>query len=279
MLQTAKNLSKDVISSKGSVMSSKDVEVMGQIVDAVTSLSEQYEIPYEEAVEHAEFALSYALSERLGLDVHVYLRDRCRILVFDDTQAKEVKTGQIKKKAIRHAKKFLQYRFLCLHAYRVYREAVHLVRTVVSGQILRIIKQTLYVKILNPHAAIEGGRVLIGVCSPEHQTPKERGTYWKGEILAFFVASVRGIVEEKVPRVIITLSRNSISLPEVMLKNFLFDIGITTKVKAVKRIAGAYTIIHTEQKIPKEIIQRVFRELNEGIIVKYRSVKEGKPWL
>jgi len=106
MLQTAKNLSKDVISSKGSVMlSSKDVEVMGQIVDAVTSLSEQYEIPYEEAEEHAEFALSYALSERLGLDVHVYLRDRCRILVFDDTQAKEVKTGTDKKEGHTACKK------------------------------------------------------------------------------------------------------------------------------------------------------------------------------
>jgi hypothetical protein len=88
-------------------------------------------------------------------------------------------------------------------------------------------------------------------------------------VLPFLVASVRGEMVYGAPRVIITLSRNSISFPVVLLKTFLEEDGIFVKLKPVRRIAGGYTVIQASQKIPKEYIKKVGNLLKEGIIVKY----------
>ncbi|WP_028842909.1 hypothetical protein [Thermodesulfovibrio yellowstonii] len=247
----------------------RHVEAFASIVDAITELSEKYEIPFEEAVEYAENWLSFALSEYFGLDIQVYLKGKCSILVFFQSKVEELKIYKIKKEALKHAKEYLEYRFQCLHAYKVFEDARKVVKTVVYAKVIRTINQTVYARFHNPHAVTEGGRVLIGSCPLEHQTPKERGTYREGMILPFFVTSVRGIVDGKVPRVIITLSRNSISLPEVLLREILQSNGIFTRIRAVRRIAGAYTEIHAEEKIPKEFIKQVSQILKEGIIVKY----------
>lgn len=246
-----------------------DIEVLGQIVDAIHLLSEKYEIPYEEAVEHAEFALSCSLSNSFRADIQVYLKPKCRIVLFNSAGATEIKPSSIDKSAIKKAKQFLEYRFLCLHAHRVYNDAKKLIRTVIFGEIVKKLEKMFYVRFYNPHAVTEGGRVLVGVCPLEHQTPKERGTYREGLKLHFFVTSVRGIVQDGVPKVIITLSRNSISFPEVLLRDILIEHGIFTEIKAVRRIAGAYTEIQAKERLPKECIQKVSHLLNEGIIVKY----------
>ena len=246
-----------------------EVETFGQIVDFIEELSTEYEIPFEDALDQAEFALSYALSEKLNIDIQVYLRQNCRILGFSDNKAFKIRPKQIPKDAIAYAKDFLRYRFLCLNAQRILYDAKKLTRTVVTGTIKRIIEKNLYVKFQNPHAMTEGGRVLIGICPLEHQTPKERGVYREGMILPFFVTSVRGIIENEMPKVVITLSRNSISFPEALLRQLLQDNGIFIELKTVRRIAGAYAVIHASEKVPKEYIKKVTEILKEGVIVKY----------
>lgn len=246
-----------------------EVEAFGQVIDFIEELARKYEIPFEDALEQAEFALSHALSEKMNIDIQVYLRQNCRILGFSDSKAFKIRPRQIPKDAIVFAKEFLKYRFYCLSAQRILYDAKKLTRTVVMGTIKRIIEKTLYIKFHNPHAMTEGGRVLIGICPLEHQTPKERGAYREGMVLPFFVTSVRGIVEEKVPKVVITLSRNSLSFPEALLRQLLNDNGIFIELKAVKRIAGAYTVIQASQRVPKEYIKKVTEILKEGVIVKY----------
>ena len=246
-----------------------DVEVFGQVVDYIEELARKYEIPFEDALEQAEFALSHALSEKLNIDVQIYLKQNIKILGFSDSKAFKIRPKQIPKDAIAYAKEFLKYRFYCLSTQRILYDAKKLTRTVVTGTIKRIIEKNLYVKFQNPHAMTEGGRVLIGVCPLEHQTPKERGAYREGMILPFFVTSVRGIVEERVPKIIITLSRNSISFPEALLRKFLNDNGIFIELKTLRRIAGAYTVIQASERVPKDYIKKVTEILKEGVIVKY----------
>lgn len=250
-------------------ISVEEIEGFGQIIDYIEELAREYEIPFEDALEQAEFALSHAISEKLKMDIQVYLRQNCRIVGFSNQKAFRIKPKQIPRDVIRYAKEFLKYRFVCLNAQRILYEAKKLTRTVVTGTIKRIIQKNLYVKIQNPHAMTGGGRVLIGICPLEHQTPKERGAYREGMVLPFFVTSVRGIVENSVPRVIITLSRNSISFPETILRQLLQEDGIFIEFKAVKRIAGAYTVIHAKERIPKEYIKKTTEILKEGVIVRY----------
>ncbi|WP_460181731.1 hypothetical protein [Thermodesulfovibrio sp. TK110] len=251
-------------------MDKEKVEFFGQIVDAIELLAEKYELSFDEAIEHAEFALSYSFSDSLNADVQVYLKPSCKIIVFYNDTLKELSPRQISKGVVKKAKAFLEYRFQCLHAHKIYIDAKKVIRTIVWGQIIKkTTNNALYVRFTNPYAVTEGGRVLVGVCPLEHQTPKERGQYWEGLYLHFFVTSVRGIVVDKIPKVVITVSRNSISLPEALLRNILIENGVFIEIKATKRIAGAYTEIKAQERIPKEYIKKVSEILKEGIIVKY----------
>ncbi|NPV51839.1 MAG: hypothetical protein HPY60_11700 [Candidatus Methanofastidiosum sp.] len=65
------------------------------------------------------------------------------------------------------------------------------------------------------------------------------------------------------------MSRNSISFPETILRQLLQEDGIFIEFKAVKRIAGAYTVIHAKERIPKEYIKKTTEILKEGVIVRY----------
>ncbi|MEM4134395.1 MAG: hypothetical protein QXV73_04285 [Candidatus Micrarchaeia archaeon] len=251
------------------VYSDKDVEIIASLAEIIEELAEKYEISIKEAYELAEETISFALSESLGYDVQVYFKPQCKIVIYTDFGFREILPSQINKKHFKQLKEIVSQRFYIFQAYRIYEDAKKLVRTVVFGPIFRIIQNTLYVKIKNPHTTIHAGRNLIGQCPLEHQTPKERGYYREGQILPFYVTSVKGIVENNVPRIIVTLSRNSISFPEELLRMSLAERGIFTKIKAVRRIAGGWTEIHAESKIPKECIKEVGNLLKEGIIVKF----------
>ncbi len=247
----------------------RDIEIFGSLIDAIEELAEKYELSIEESVEIAESAISLALSEYIGHDIQVYLKPECRIYIYTDFAVREIQPSQIKKEAFKYVKERLSFRFYIYQAFKIFEDAKKLVRTVVFAPIFRIIKNTLYVKIKNPHATIKAGRDLIGQCPLEHQTPKERGHYREGQILPFFVTSVRGVVENNTPKIIITVSRNSISLPEELLRMSLAQRGIFTSIKAVRRIAGGWTEIQAEERLPKECIKEVGDLLKEGIIVKY----------
>lgn len=249
--------------------SQRDIEIFGSLVDAIEELAEKYELSIEESIDVAESAISLALSEYMGYDVQVYLKPECKIYIYTDFTAREIKPSQLKKEAFKYVKEKLFFRFYTYQAFRIYEDAKKLVRTVVFGQIFRIIQNTLFIKIKNPHATIKAGRDLVGQCPLEHQTPKERGHYREGQILPFFVTSVRGQVNNNTPQVIITLSRNSLSFPEELLRMSLAQRGIFTPIKAVRRIAGGWTEIQAEEKLPKECIKEVGDLLKEGIIVKY----------
>lgn len=258
-----------LLNEKATTYTSKDIEVLGSFIDITEELAEKYEISVEEALDLAESTISLALSEIIGHDVQVYFKPKCKICVYTDFGIREILPSQIDKKYFKKIKEKLAFRFYTYQAFCIYEDAKKLVRTVIWGTVFRIIQNVLYVKFKNPHATLKAGRDLIGQCPLEHQTPKERGHYREGQALPFYVTSVRGIIEDDVPKIIITLSRNSISFPEELLRISLAQRGIFTPIKAVRRIAGGWTEIQAEEKLPKECIKEVGDLLKEGIIVKY----------
>jgi hypothetical protein len=233
-------------------------------------LGEKYELSLSVVEDEVERVFSEVLSEKLKTDVQVYLENGTfRIYCFNSERVSELELWRIPKSVILEVKERLEYRFNCLNAYKIYLDAKKLTRTVVVGTIRRIINRDLYVEFKNEKAVMKKSETLIGVCPYAHQTPKERPLYRVGMVLPFLVTSVRGEIVYGAPRVIITLSRNSISFPVILLKTFLEEDGIFVKLKPVRRIAGGYTVIQASQKIPKEYIKKVGNLLKEGIIVKY----------
>jgi hypothetical protein len=233
-------------------------------------LGEKYELSLFEVEDEVERVFSEVLSEKFRADVQVFLRNGTfRIYRFDPEGISELDPKKISKSVILEAKERLEQRFNCLNAYKIYLDAKKLTKTVVVGVIRRIINRDLYVEFKNEKATFKKNQFLIGVCPYKHQTPKERPLYREGMVLPFLVTSVRGEMVHGAPRVIIVLSRNSISFPVALLKKFLEEDGIFIKLKPVRRIAGGYTIIKASQKVPKEYIKKVSHLLKEGIIVKY----------
>jgi hypothetical protein len=236
----------------------------------IKELAQKYEIPLVEVEDHIEFVLSQVLSERFNTDVQVFLEDGTpKIYSFTEEAVFEIDPKRIPKEVILQAKEKIEYKLNCLNAYKILLEAKKLTRTVVVGTIRKIINKDLYVEFKNPKAMTKKGETLIGVCPYAHQTPKERSFYKVGMVLPFLVTSVRGEIIDGTPRIIITLSRNSIAFPVILLKTILEEAGIFVRLKPVKRIAGAYTIIQASERIPKEYIKKVSHILKEGIIVKF----------
>jgi hypothetical protein len=233
-------------------------------------LGEKYEVPLVDVEDEVERVFSEVLSEKLRADIQVFLQNGAfRIYRFDSEGIFEVDPTKIPKSAILEAKERLEYKLNCLSTYKIYLDAKKLTRTIVVGVIRRIINRDLYVEFKNEKAVFKKSQYLIGVCPYKHQTPKERPLYRVGMVLPFLVTSVRGEMVYGAPRVIIILSRNSISFPVVMLKKFLEEDGIFIKLEPVRRIAGGYTIIKASQKVPKEYIKKVSNLLKEGLIVRY----------
>jgi hypothetical protein len=233
-------------------------------------LGEKYEVSLVEVEDEVERVFSEVLSEKLRADVQVFLQNGSfRIYRFDPEGISEFDPKKIPKSVILEAKERLEYRLNCLNAYKIYLDAKKLTKTVVVGVIRRIINKDLYVEFKNEKAVYKKNQFLVGVCPYKHQTPKEKPLYREGMILPFLVTSVQGVMVYGTPRVIIILSRNSISFPVLLLKKFLEEDGIFIKLEPVKRIAGGYTVIKASQKVPKEYIKKVSNLLREGIIVKY----------
>lgn len=106
--------------------------------------------------------------------------------------------------------------------------------------------------------------ILTGTCAVRQIPHKERGFLLIGTKRTFLVTSVLPVREQDKSKVLIRLSRTSKALPEGLLRDATGEASIRCR----RRIAGAFSEIETPQRIPKEAIQAVGKELGERIIVR-----------
>lgn len=115
---------------------------------------------------------------------------------------------------------------------------------------------------------------LFATCPLRLQPPHERGRYRIDEGKYFLVSSVRPVFVRGIPRLEILVGRTSPKLVERLLNKKISQksIGLSSEINPLsckKRIAGAYSEVHASQRIDKEIIKWVSRELREQLIVKF----------
>lgn len=136
--------------------------------------------------------------------------------------------------------------------------------TVVRGYVSHIFKDRIIVDIPNSE--------FTGFCHISHQPPSERGRYLTGDYISFYVLKAVPVLRDTVPDVEIHLSRTSIKLPELLLKDELHALNREDiKVKCIKRISGAYSLIRASARCPVEAIRSVSEELRERVVVRYGS--------
>ncbi|MDA8090037.1 MAG: hypothetical protein M0Z61_07430 [Nitrospiraceae bacterium] len=145
---------------------------------------------------------------------------------------------------------------------RGYESLRNLAGGVTGGHIAAVFEERIFVE-------LDGGagKLVVGVCEREQQTPKESGRYRPGDYFSFYISSVTPSSNGRVPVLKVSLSRISRSLTEGLLRKELAEKLLDTKVRCVKRAAGIFSLVEAEGRIPRECIKAVSDELKERVIV------------
>lgn len=157
----------------------------------------------------------------------------------------------------------LLYRKATIKEVSLYRQFLH---EIVNGEVALVDKITgrLYVEI-----ELQRGVPLTAICEYQYQTPymKKNAHYLIGEKMDFHLNKVEMVEFQGVPQINVYLDRTSRILVTKLLKRELNGSAATTRLTCVKRIAGGYSLVLSNQKLPKEAILAVDRELKEKITV------------
>jgi hypothetical protein len=232
----------------------------------VKELAEKYDLPEWSVQEGIERAISDILTKRFGYEVEAMFEDQSlRIYGYPGDRVKTISPESIKGRIKREIKHEIARNLLKRETLKIYSQAKTHLRTVLSGEIVRIYDSG----VLNIEMNIEGGNSLIATCDITNQTPKERGKYKEGEIMPFYILRVEAINHNGVPRIDIRVSRTSKGLPEGLLRSKVYRNNIDADIKCVRRIAGHLSVIESNRKLPVECIREVSDELKERIIVRF----------
>lgn len=238
----------------------------------IIELSEKYRLPEWAVREEVEKALSEILTHRLGFEVEALLRNRGDTLELwgviprcGDIEVRRISPESVRKTLEREIKHKIALALLKQGVINHHEQLKVLIGTMVYGSISRIQPSgSLDVELQGP-----AGESLTAVCDPASQTPKERGNYRRGEVLPFAVKSVQPLLINGIPRLEISLSRNSKGLVEGLLREELKNMGCEAEIRCTKRTAGAFSEIRASKRIPRECVKHVSDTLRERILVTY----------
>jgi len=121
---------------------------------------------------------------------------------------------------------------------------------------------------LRPFQSLE----LLTLCPLSHQPVLERGSYKVGENRYLSIVRVQPVSNGKNAKVFAVSSRAARDLPSQMLTAMTGLKGI----KCERRDPCGHIVISTDYDIPKRYIDKVCRELNSTMLVKWRDQSIGK---
>ena len=222
----------------------------------------RFGLPEEEALDAVEVAISKTLTRCFGVPVMVNTNGQIRITALHHNAQKDIRPEEISSKLRRHLEHNIE---LELQRRQVLREQNYLRQLrgkVVSGVISAIgNKGTLLVEM--ELEEIFSRLVLLGECPLKFQLPRERATYFVGCVMAWYITSVLPIQNSNSVRVRVRLSRTSMELPALLLREQSGIGGI----RCLRRLPGKASWIVTEKRIPKPVINAVGKELREHLNV------------
>ena len=232
------------------------------------SVAEKYELPCDEAKEAIERSISSTLSDIFRSDVECRLTgEGCEIYVFRENGVDKLPLERLKKNILRAIKYGIVSALHKETVARDYERFRYLAGGITGGHVAAVFEERIFVE-------LDGGagRLVVGVCEREHQTPKERGHYRPGDYYSFYISSVTPSSNGRVPVLKVSLSRISKSLTEGLLRKELAERLLDIRVRCVKRAAGIFSLVEAQGRIPRDCIKAVSDELKERVIV--RNVQE-----
>lgn len=248
---------------------------MQQIVtEFIKDLASKYQLSIENVKDIVERTLLNILKKtsKVYTDFDVYFsinKAEFEIWAYRDTgpnvYVKKININNFKSNTIRFFKNRLFYEIHKELSIAKYSQLRPKTGTVIYGYIRNQVADDLIIE--------ENGTGNLGRCIKRHQPIPERKKYVAGKIYPFYVLKTEIYEIKGVYSVILGLSRTTWNLPVVLLKNEIVSDGLNIEIKPIKRIPGYYTECLANQKVPKEKILAVSKELNERIIVKYSQEK------
>ncbi|MDA8172770.1 MAG: hypothetical protein M0Z48_13185 [Nitrospiraceae bacterium] len=229
------------------------------------AVAEKYELPFDEAKAAIERSISGTLSGVFHLDVECLLTgDGCEIYVFRENRVEMLPMERLKKNVLRAIKYGVVAALQKEATVRGYEKLRYLTGGIIGGHVAVVFEERIFIE-------LDGsvGRLVVGVCEREHQTPKERGLYRTGDYINFYVSSVTPSSNGRVPVLRVSLSRTPKSLTEGLLQRELSEKLLAIRVRCMKRAAGVFSLVEADGRIPGECIKAVSRELKERIIVHF----------
>jgi hypothetical protein len=244
----------------------------------VRELADIYGLPEETVKAELLKSISNSLAAVFGAEIEVLSSEAGTLEIYSyrdssgDLQVRNLPVSSIGRHAIKRIRRDLALSLSKMRVLRDYDLCRDLAGRVVEGIVMKTVNHGSLSVRLSANGPYNPGN-LVGSCPYRFQTPKERGTYHPGDVLSFQVLKVSPVLENGMPRIEITLSRNGRGLVEGLIMKQVQGnpSGSNVKVRCVKRIAGAYSEVVSTAPMPRDAIKSVSDELKEYIRVVRKS--------
>lgn len=243
--------------------------MQANFLEVINEIADEYGVSRDIVIDSAEEIMRRACFEFFGgIEADVFLREEgFKLFLFKEEEIVELGLNDLKKGIIKdliaRLRKELRRRCEEEIIWNVYRKFKKEIKNLVKGKVIHFNGKEFFVEFTDNF-----GKKFIGICSKADMpfSGRDRWKEWKlkGEEKYFGIKNV--LVEEVggVLRLKIMLTRQSKFVVEKLFRLF----GYGGKIYEIKRVP--YKVkVWVEEKVPKEVIRNVAKELDEGVIVRY----------
>ena len=236
----------------------------------VLSLASRYALSTTEVIREIESAFARNLSQWYRQEVMVFLREGMRLEVVAYSKKNGLPVQQILDlPAVLSRNQFktiLESHLAMAAVVKQVRLLKSFERRLLWGEVVRNRN--------SDHLLVETEIILdepiIAICPLNRIGLHERhaGRFQRGQRRAFHLRRIEPILVNGTPRTKVVLDRVSKTLTENLLRHHLGDAAHRFHFRCLKRYVGHKSIVLTLQKLPREVIVAVDRELQERVEVR-----------
>jgi hypothetical protein len=240
--------------------------------EIIAEFEEHYGLPRDWILDGIQTAFEQVLSELYRRPVGVFLEEESfEVRLYED------RGGVVEERVLPLARirgwntirRRIEFQLRKLAVLRDFENLRPYEGTLVKGRIALVdVDGTLYVQ-----TEIRMGEPITCLCERRCQPPRERKEgYMRGEQRFFRLSKVRGVILEGVPRLKVHLDRMSPELPVLLIQDEMRRRDAwrgDIRVKGVKRIGGAFSLVAATERLPPYAIRRAAEELHERVRVVY----------
>jgi len=233
-------------------------------------LEDSYFLPEEDIKRIFEETAGEFLSRVFKHEVDFVFSDPPKFYIYKPDEVVEEPVEKLKKSLVRgmvsHVKRELKRRYEIEFLWKIYVKVKRQIKTLVEGKILGKNGRDYYVEFFleneeNPLRPLK----LVGTCPLMDTTFSDRKNFKPGMKKLFLIKNCYAEAVGNTMRLAVILSRQS----KTFIKKLFALHGVSEdEIIRVER-KPFRVLVYTKNKIPKEVIREVSREIDEGVIVRY----------